>query len=82
MLMGRSDNLIPTLVIDGCGQPTQWGSGAWQVPAEEPVELRVFLFNRGWRFGEAAAVVEPGPTGPLVYRAPILPIGAGRFERA
>ncbi len=69
----------PTLVIGGHGQPTQWGAGTWQVSASEPVELRVFLFVRGWRFGDAVTTLLPETTGPLIYRAPALPLGAGRF---
>ncbi|KAA9086745.1 hypothetical protein [Microbacterium radiodurans] len=72
----------PTLVIGGNGQPTQWGSGTWRVSATEPVELRVFLFARGWRFGEAVTTLAPATTGRVIYRAPVLPFGAGRFTLA
>ncbi|WP_323987694.1 hypothetical protein [Microbacterium plantarum] len=68
----------PTIVIDGRGQPAQWGVGTWLVPADEAVEITVFLFNRLWRFGEARVVLHPADTG-LAYRAPLVPIGPGRI---
>ncbi|MDQ0614156.1 hypothetical protein QF046_001797 [Microbacterium sp. W4I4] len=70
----------PTLVIRGHGQPTQWGHGTWQVPADETVTLGVFLFNRMWRFGEAEIAIEPGRTPAITYRAPVLPFGRGRIR--
>ena len=69
----------PTLVIRGHGQPTQWGRGTWQVPADETVTLGVYLFNRMWRFGEAEIDIEPGRTPAIAYRAPVLPFGRGRI---
>lgn len=72
----------PTLVIGGHGQPTQWGSGTWQVPADEPVVIGAFLFNRAWRFGRAEFELEPGQTPALVYRAPALPFLRGRMRAA
>lgn len=69
----------PTVVIAGRGQPAQWGHGTWLVPADAPVEIGVFLFNRVWRFGEASQTVLPEHTR-LVYRAPLLPRGTGRIE--
>lgn len=70
----------PTLVIRGQGQPTQWGHGTWQVPADESVTLGVFLYNRIWRFGEAEIVLEPGKAPVISYRAPVLPFGRGRIS--
>lgn len=70
----------PTLVIAGRGQPTQWGLGTWQVPADETVTLGVFLFNRLWRFGEAEFVLDPTHAPALVYRAPALPFLSGRIH--
>ncbi len=70
----------PTVVIDGRGQPAQWGTGTWVVSADEPAVVGVFLFARGLRFGEAEATVSPGDEGVLTYSAPILPLGPGRFE--
>ncbi|SJN46077.1 hypothetical protein FM104_14540 [Microbacterium esteraromaticum] len=70
----------PTLVIGGRGQPTQWGLGTWQMPADEAVTLGVFLFNRVWRFGAAEFTVAPGQTSTLVYQAPALPFGRGRIR--
>ena len=71
----------PTLVIGGRGQPTQWGLGTWQVPADESVTLGVFLFNRLWRFGEAEFTLDPD-TSRLEYRAPALPFTPGRLRPA
>lgn len=70
----------PTLVIGGRGQPTQWGHGTWQVPADEPVTLGVYLFNRGWRFGAAEVTLQPGDAPTLSYRAPALPFRPGRLR--
>lgn len=69
----------PTLVIGGRGQPVQWGVGTWQVAADEPAELEVFLYARGWRFGGARVVLAPADPPALAYRAPALPFGRGRF---
>ena len=70
----------PTLVIDGRGQPTQWGLGTWQVPADRTVTLGVFLFNRLWRFGQAEFTLEPDDPPAVVYRAPALPFTSGRMR--
>lgn len=70
----------PTLVIRGLGQPTQWGHGTWQVPADQDVTLGVYLFNRVWRFGRAEIVLEPGRITAITYRAPALPFGRGRIS--
>ncbi|WP_243231832.1 hypothetical protein [Microbacterium sp. CIAB417] len=70
----------PTLVIEGRGQPTQWGLGTWQVSAEHPAVLGVFLFNRMWRFGQAEITLQPGDEGMLDYRAPALPFLPGRLR--
>jgi len=70
----------PTLVIGGRGQPGQWGRGTWQVPSDETVVIRVFLFNRLWRFGQAEFALEPFHAPSLVYRAPVLPFLRGRIH--
>jgi hypothetical protein len=70
----------PTLVIGGRGQPAQWGTGTWQVPADETVIVSVFLFNRLWRFGRAESALEPHHPPALVYRAPALPFLRGRIR--
>jgi hypothetical protein len=70
----------PTLVIEGRGQPTQWGLGTWQVSAEHDVILGVFLFNRMWRFGQAEITLRPQDEGMLSYRAPALPFLRGQFR--
>ncbi|WP_136054225.1 hypothetical protein [Microbacterium sp. K24] len=71
----------PTLVIDGRGQPTQWGLGTWQVPAEDTAVIGVFLFNRMWRFGQAEHTLSPDDAA-LEYRAPALPFLPGRIRPA
>lgn len=70
----------PTLVIAERGQPTQWGLGTWQVPADETVVIGMYLFNRVWRFGQAELVLEPGDAPSVEYRAPWLPFGRGRIR--
>lgn len=70
----------PTLVIAGRGQPVQWGLGTWQVPSDQTVVIRVFLYNRLWRFGHAEFALEPGHAPSLIYRAPILPFQRGRIR--
>lgn len=69
----------PTLVIAGRGQPTQWGTGTWQVPADESAAIGVFLFNRMWRFGQAEHTLTTDDTA-LEYRAPALPFLPGRIR--
>lgn len=68
----------PTVVFDGRGQPAQWGTGSWQLPAPE-VAFEVFLFNRMWRYGEARTTLRAGEVTSLVYRAPWLPFLPGRI---
>lgn len=70
----------PTLVIEGRGQPTKWGVGTWQVPADSSAAIGVYLFNRVWRFGQAEFSLEPGQAPRLLYRAPALPFGRGRIR--
>lgn len=70
----------PTLVIAGRGHPVQWGLGTWQVPSDQTVIIRVFLFNRLWRFGQAEFALEPAHAPSLVYRAPVLPFLRGRIH--
>ncbi|AMM20085.1 hypothetical protein AX769_07795 [Frondihabitans sp. PAMC 28766] len=68
----------PTVVIDGRGQPAQWGRGTWQV--RPGTSIGVYLFNRLWRFGTAdLTLAEPLPAS-LSYRAPLLPVGKGRLR--
>lgn len=70
----------PTLVILGRGQPAQWGPGTWLLPADRPVTIGVFLFNRVWRFGQAEFCLEPHHASALVYHAPALAFGPGRIR--
>jgi hypothetical protein len=72
----------PTVVLDGRGQPAQWGTGTWQIGPSDSATLGVFLFNRLWRYG--AAEIEVGHELPsrLVYMAPWLPFLRGRLRAA
>ncbi len=72
----------PTLVIEGRGQPVQWGLGTWQVPTDRSTVIGVFLFNRMWRFGRAEFTLEPDHAPALEYRAPALPFLGGRMRLA
>jgi hypothetical protein len=72
----------PTIIFNGRGQPAQWGTGTWQVSADRPTEVTVFLYNRVWKFGRAEITIEPGAAAVLVYSAPWLPIGRGRLASA
>lgn len=72
-------SIRPTVVIDGRGQPAQWGRGTWQLPAEGGT-IGVYLFARLWRFGAASIDVARDDAGPLIYRAPALPFRPGRFR--
>lgn len=73
----------PTVVIDGVGQPAQWGTGTWAVPDGGGTEFGVYLYNRAWRFGAASIRIGTPGTAPDVieYRAGVLPVGAGRLVR-
>jgi hypothetical protein len=70
----------PTIVIEGRGQPAQWGSGTWQLPADETVTVGVFLFTRVWRFGHAQIALEPRHSPSLEYRAPAVPFLRGQLR--
>lgn len=69
----------PTIVVEGRGQPTQWGTGTWQVPADQIVTVSVFLHVRGVTWGRASRTLDPLDCGALTYRAPLLPFLPGRF---
>lgn len=75
----------PTVVVDGVAQPAQWGTRHWKVPGSETVQISIFVFNRGWKFGEVDFAVEPvepleaGVARAFVYRAPWLLWGRGRL---
>ncbi|RWZ61588.1 hypothetical protein ELQ92_11510 [Labedella populi] len=66
----------PTVVVDGRGQPAQWGVGTWRSPIDGAV--RIYLFNRAWRYGVAETVL-PSEATRVVYTAPRLPFGRGRI---
>jgi hypothetical protein len=70
----------PTVVFGGHGHPAQWGTGTWQTAEHGPTMVKVYLFNRLWRFGSAEAVVAEGEGAVLVYRAPWLPFGTGSLK--
>jgi hypothetical protein len=70
----------PTVVVDGVGQPGQWGTRNWKVPGGDAVAVDIFLFNRLWKFGEATFTVEPGDETALVYSAPWLPFLPGKVR--
>lgn len=70
----------PTVAVNGDAQPTLWGTRNWKVAGTDPVEVNVFLFNRAWKFGEAAITVEAGAV--VRYRAPWLPFGPGKIRAA
>lgn len=76
-----SFGIRPTVVVDGRTEPAQWGVGTWQVAADRPVEVTVFLFLAGIRFGMATCSVAPGDAR-IVYRAPALPFLRGRLGAA
>ena len=70
----------PTVVLDGRGQPAQWGTGTWQISAEGPTVVRVFLFNRLWKFGAAEFILDAEQPAALVYSAPWLPFLPGKLR--
>jgi hypothetical protein len=72
----------PTVVFGGHGHPAQWGTGTWQISADSPTQISVYLYNRVWKFGAADAVVGPDRPVKLVYRAPWLPFLPGRLTSA
>lgn len=65
----------PTVIFDGRGHPAQWGTGTWQLSGDGPTTIKVFLFNRLWRFGTAEFTVERPMA--LVYSPPWLPFFPG-----
>ena len=75
----------PTVVIGGLGQPAQWGVGTWQLPqlsehGEASGMLRIFVFNRAWRYGVADFVFDGNPPAALDYHPPLLPFGRGKLR--
>ncbi|MET4783250.1 hypothetical protein [Glaciihabitans sp. UYNi722] len=70
----------PTVVFDGRGNPSQWGTGTWMVSTESTTVVSVFLFNRLRRFGEAQISVDRSGPSAAVYSAPWLPFGRGRMR--
>lgn len=66
----------PTVVVDGRGQPAQWGIGTWQLA--EGAVVGVYLFNRLWRYGVAEMHLPPGAVR-VEYTAPWWPFGRGRL---
>ena len=72
--------LRPTIVIEGRAQPTQWGVGTWQLPADRDTEVGVFLFSWGVTTGRATVILKPADAPALRYRAPWLPVLPGRID--
>ncbi len=72
----------PTIVVEGRGQPTQWGTGTWQVPADRPTEVTVFLHWHGLSWARASITLSPTDAPALVYRAPRLPFLPARIDRS
>ena len=72
--------LRPTIVIEGRAQPTQWGVGTWQLPADSDTEVRVFLYRFGVTSGRASVTLKPTDAPALRYRAPWLPFLRGRLS--
>ncbi|WP_026554622.1 hypothetical protein [Arthrobacter sp. 35W] len=71
----------PTVVVNGLGQPAQWGYRNWKLPDGGPAHVTIFLFNRLWKFGVVEFTVDAVHPGPLLYRAPWLPFLPGRLTR-
>lgn len=69
----------PTIVVGGRAQPSQWGVGTWQLPADGDAEVAVFLYRFGVTWGRAAHTIGPEDAPALVYRAPLLPSRPGRL---
>ncbi|WP_343318583.1 hypothetical protein AAFM46_14775 [Arthrobacter sp. TMP15] len=72
----------PTVVVDGVAQPTQWGTRNWKISGAKSATVRIYLYNRMWKFGEVNFTVEPNTPAPLVYRAPWLPFLKGKINKA
>lgn len=70
--------LKPTVVIGGRGYPGQWGVGTWQISAQEPTRISIYLFNRLWRFGEADYTLSPDEPAELDYTPRAM--GRGRIS--
>jgi len=71
----------PSIVVDGRTEPAQWGVGTWQVAADRPVEVTVFMFAAGIRFGAASYSVSP-TEARIEYLAPLLPFLRGTLRGA
>jgi hypothetical protein len=69
----------PTVVLNGRGQPAQWGTGTWQVTVSDGATIGVYLYNRLWKFGAAEFSLDGEAPTALVYHAPVLPFLPGRF---
>lgn len=72
----------PTVVVNGVGQPAQWGTRNWKVPGSGPVTVNIFLFNRLWKYGAVDFSVDGGEPEMLHYSAPWLPFGPGKIRSA
>jgi hypothetical protein len=70
----------PTVVLNGRGQPAQWGSGTWRLDPGRSGTISVYLFNRLWKYGRAEYVLGTEPPNVLVYSAPWLPFLRGKLR--
>lgn len=80
-LLSVYGRLKPTVVIGGRGYPGQWGTGTWQIPADQPTLLSIYLFNRLWRFGQAEYRLAPDEPAALEYTPHALSRGRIRPTR-
>lgn len=71
----------PTVIVDGRSEPAQWGVGTWLIAADRPIEVTVFMFAVGIRFGVASFEVSP-TEDRVEYRAPLLPFLRGTLRGA
>lgn len=72
----------PTVVVGGLGQPAQWGTGTWQIPADGAGTLGVYLYNRMWKYGAAEYNLDSERPIALIYTAPWLPFLPGQLKAA
>jgi len=70
----------PTVVLNGRGNPAQWGTGTWMVATRGTTTVGIFLFNRLWRFGEAEITLNETGSSAVTYSAPWLPFLRGRLR--
>ncbi len=77
--LGVYFGLKPTIVIEGRAQPTQWGVGTWQLPADRDTEIAVFLYQAGMTWGRATTTLRPDDAPALESRSPAIAGMSGRL---